>query len=68
MSKKTKYAVSIIDSTGEEIDTIDGPFDTWEEAEAEAQQWISDYDQGGDYLEEAGEERGDEVDYVIVEL
>ena len=37
-------------------ETLDEVFSSEEEAEAAAQQWASDYSQGGDYLKEAGEE------------
>ena len=44
---------------GSSEDILDEVFDTYEEAEEAAQQGASDYSQGRDYLEEAGESYSD---------
>lgn len=53
---------------GSSEDLCEETFATYDEAEEAAQQAASDYSQGGDYLEEAGEESGPEiVGWTIVE-
>ena len=46
---------------GSSEDICEEVYNTYEEAEEAAQQAASDYSQGGDYLEEAGEEAGAEI-------
>ena len=54
---------------GSSEDMLDEVFDTYEEAEEAALQASSDYSQGGDVLELAGEEQGPEcTGYYIVEV
>ncbi len=64
-----KYKVDIADLSGNLIETLDETFDSYEDAEYEAQQWISDYSAGADVLQLAGEAYGDpdDVDYEIYE-
>lgn len=52
------YNVRIDFDDGSDI-VIDETFETEEDAESGAQQWASDYSQGGSYLREAGEEACD---------
>ena len=56
-------------SDGSSEDFLDEVFDTEEEAEEAAMQGASDYSQGRDYLEEAGEDYCEETieDWDIVE-
>ena len=56
------------DGGGEEM--LDETYDTYEEAEEEALQWIADYSAGADALELAGEPYGDPdgVDYEVIEI
>lgn len=64
-----KYKVDIVDLSGNLIETLDETFASYEDAEYEAQQWISDYSAGADVLQLAGESYSDpdDVDYEIYE-
>lgn len=48
-----RVTIEFDDGTSEDIDEV---FETEEDAEEAAMQWSSDYSQGRDYLEEAGED------------
>ena len=65
MSYKVYHRMS--DGTYEDL--CDAVYETMEDADFAAQQAASDYSQGGDVLELAGEEQGPEiVDWYIVEV
>jgi len=53
-----------------EIETSEETYETYKDAEYDAQQWISDYGAGAEVLELANEDYGDpeDVDYVIIEV
>ncbi len=63
------YRVYFNFSDGSTEDILDEVFDTEEEAEDAARQGASDYSQGRDYLEEAGEEycEAEIIDWDVVE-
>ena len=63
------YRVYFNFSDGTSEDILDEVFATEEEAEEAARQGASDYAQGGDYLQEAGEDYCEEeiIDWDIVE-
>lgn len=66
-----KYRFNIIDILTEDIiETSEDVYATYEEAEQDAQQWISDYGVGADVLALAGEAFGnpDDVDYEVCEV
>ncbi len=65
----SKYKVDITDLSGKLIETLEDSFDSYEDAEYEAQQWISDYSAGADTLQLAGRsfDDPDDIDYEIYE-
>lgn len=65
-----KYKFNIIDNLGEIVEISEDTYKTYEDAEYDAQQWISDYSAGADVLALAGEEYGDpdDVDYEVYEV
>lgn len=65
-----KYKFDIVDNSGEVIETSEVTYNTFKDAEYDAQKWISNYSAGAKVLELAGEEFGDsdDVDYEIYEV
>lgn len=65
-----KFTARLFGFDSGEEEQLEEEYDTYEEAEEAAIQWISDYSAGADVLELAGEEYGDPdgVDFEVVEL
>lgn len=67
----TKYIVEMIDAfTGETLETMDGQFDTYEEADEYSLVCSSDYSAGAEVLELSGRsyEDPDAVEFIVEEI
>ena len=67
----TKFIVEMIDvCTGEILETMDGQFDTYEEADEYSLVCSSEYSAGAEVLELAGRsyEDPDEVKFIVMEI